>query len=94
MELSSCPACKTNSTTNLSRDVCTSPPPTNGALTPIQLVLEAAGQSQPSQGLRDLALNTTSIESTIDAALKAGYRHFDTAYFYRNEAEMGKAFKK
>nr|CAD7401748.1 unnamed protein product [Timema cristinae] len=38
--------------------------------------------------------DTTSIESTIDAALKVGYRHFDTAYFYRNEAEMGKAFKK
>nr|CAD7452594.1 unnamed protein product [Timema tahoe] len=38
MELSWCPACKTNPTTNLSRDVCSSPPPTNGALTPMQLL--------------------------------------------------------
>nr|CAD7599221.1 unnamed protein product [Timema genevievae] len=34
MELSWCPARKTNPRTNLSRDVCSSPPPTNGALKP------------------------------------------------------------
>nr|CAD7455090.1 unnamed protein product [Timema tahoe] len=34
MELFWCPARKTNARTNLSRDVCSSPPPTNGALKP------------------------------------------------------------
>lgn len=27
----------------------------------------------------------------VDAALEAGYRHFDTAFVYLNEAAIGKA---
>ncbi|CAG2059655.1 unnamed protein product [Timema podura] len=54
--------------------------------------------TQPHEDKRGATLNkktdTASIESTINTALEVGYRHFDTAYFYNNEAEMGKAFKK
>src|SRR5699024_752673 len=31
------------------------------------------------------------MNDTIHAALNAGYRHFDTAAFYQNEQELGKA---
>lgn len=30
----------------------------------------------------------------VDAALAAGYRAFDTAAVYRNEADLGRALKK
>nr|CAD7257771.1 unnamed protein product [Timema shepardi] len=34
------------------------------------------------------------IDSVIDTALEAGYRHIDTAYVYGNEAAIGKALKR
>ena len=33
-------------------------------------------------------------EEVIEAALEAGYRHFDTAYVYRNEQALGNVVKK
>ena len=34
-----------------------------------------------------------SVVSGVKEALKAGYRHIDTAYFYQNEKGVGKAIK-
>lgn len=34
------------------------------------------------------------IESALELALEAGYRHIDTAYAYRNEEEIGKVLNK
>ncbi|MBN3298219.1 AK1A1 dehydrogenase, partial [Amia calva] len=34
-----------------------------------------------------------SVQDAIETAITAGYRHFDTAYLYRNEAEIGEAIK-
>uniref|UniRef100_A0A914YEH2 NADP-dependent oxidoreductase domain-containing protein n=1 Tax=Panagrolaimus superbus TaxID=310955 RepID=A0A914YEH2_9BILA len=33
-----------------------------------------------------------TLEKCIAGALKAGYRHFDTAFSYANEKEIGKYF--
>ncbi|CAD5227405.1 unnamed protein product [Bursaphelenchus xylophilus] len=37
---------------------------------------------------------TETVEIAVDAALKAGYRHFDTAKYYVNEPELGAALEK
>ena len=34
------------------------------------------------------------VENAVLSALKAGYRHIDTASFYNNENEVGSAIKK
>jgi aldehyde reductase len=34
------------------------------------------------------------MESAIDSALEAGYRHFDTAFLYNTEEALGKSIKK
>jgi len=33
-------------------------------------------------------------ESTVNTALEIGYRHFDIAYNYKNEAHLGNVLKK
>jgi len=40
------------------------------------------------------AEDPTELETAIDKALELGYRHFDTAYLYRNEHVLGAALKK
>lgn len=34
-----------------------------------------------------------TVTAAVDAALKSGYRMFDTAKYYKNEAEIGNALK-
>lgn len=41
-----------------------------------------------------MATNEKELENTIDESLKAGYRHFDTAYMYQNEKIIGRVLKK
>lgn len=33
------------------------------------------------------------VDIAVDAALSAGYRHFDTAKYYLNEPELGNALQ-
>lgn len=52
------------------------------------------GRSMPLIGLGTYGLfDQRTVDVTVDAALKEGYRLFDTAKFYRNEEELGNAFK-
>ncbi len=39
------------------------------------------------------ATNEKEIETALEEALEAGYRHFDTAYMYQNEKIIGKVLK-
>ena len=39
------------------------------------------------------ATDPVELETAIHTALQVGYRHFDTAYFYRNEDVLGKVLK-
>lgn len=42
----------------------------------------------------NLQTSDEEINTSIDAALRAGYRHIDTAYSYKNESAIGKVLKK
>ncbi|XP_019872560.1 aldo-keto reductase family 1 member B1 [Aethina tumida] len=53
------------------------------------------GYKMPAVGLGTWeAKNENELESALNAALKAGYRHFDTAFVYDNEVLIGKILKK
>ncbi|CAL8103246.1 unnamed protein product [Orchesella dallaii] len=53
------------------------------------------GKNMPIVGLGLwLANDPQQLEDAIASALEAGYRHFDTAYFYQNEEILGKALRK
>ncbi|XP_021948786.1 aldose reductase-related protein 2 [Folsomia candida] len=59
-----------------------------------QYVELASGYKMPTVGLGTWqATNATEIESAVDEALKAGYRHIDTAYLYENEKSIGKVLR-
>ncbi|KAI9349097.1 NADP-dependent oxidoreductase domain-containing protein [Obelidium mucronatum] len=47
----------------------------------------------PSVGLGVYKATPEDCYKTVLAALKAGYRHIDTAAFYKNEADVGRAVK-
>ncbi|WP_425385731.1 aldo/keto reductase [Staphylococcus simulans] len=47
----------------------------------------------PRIGLGVYKIDETHMESAVKAAEDAGYRAFDTAYFYFNEKELGEAIK-
>jgi diketogulonate reductase-like aldo/keto reductase len=46
--------------------------------------------NMPVLGLGSWQSAPGEVEQAIEWALEEGYRHFDTAYMYRNEAEIGK----
>uniref|UniRef100_A0AAY3ZYD3 NADP-dependent oxidoreductase domain-containing protein n=1 Tax=Denticeps clupeoides TaxID=299321 RepID=A0AAY3ZYD3_9TELE len=52
------------------------------------------GSPMPLLGLGTFRLRgPEETQRTVDAALTAGYRSFDTAAVYRNEAEIGQALR-
>uniref|UniRef100_A0A0K8TRW6 Putative aldo/keto reductase family n=1 Tax=Tabanus bromius TaxID=304241 RepID=A0A0K8TRW6_TABBR len=51
------------------------------------------GTKMPGFGLGTYTSLAGDCERAVGDAIDAGYRHFDTAYFYENEAEVGKAVK-
>jgi diketogulonate reductase-like aldo/keto reductase len=52
-----------------------------------------AGAEIPQIGLGTWQLTGTVLEAAVEAAARAGYRHFDTAPRYENEAEVGAALR-
>jgi len=53
----------------------------------------AGGVSIPKLGLGTWLLDDKGTEAAVAAALKAGYRHIDTAQAYQNEAAVGRAVR-
>ncbi len=57
-------------------------------------ILLSSGEKMPVIGLGTWKASPTDVGSTVDYALSvAGYRHIDCAAIYRNEKEIGVAFK-
>ncbi|XP_017090396.2 1,5-anhydro-D-fructose reductase [Drosophila bipectinata] len=52
------------------------------------------GEKMPIIGIGTWQASDEEIETAIDAALEAGYRHIDTAPVYRNEAAIGRVLKR
>ncbi|OEK78251.1 aldo/keto reductase [Staphylococcus xylosus] len=52
------------------------------------------GYPMPKVGLGVYKITEEEMEQAVTAALGAGYRAFDTAYFYKNEIALGNALKK
>ncbi|KAF1043457.1 aldo/keto reductase [Xylophilus sp.] len=55
--------------------------------------LTAHGAAIPVLGFGVFRVSGEEVERVVPAALAAGFRHFDTAQFYRNEAALGRALK-
>jgi 2,5-diketo-D-gluconate reductase B len=55
--------------------------------------VEAHGARIPAIGLGTMTLKDEAAVNAISTALKLGYRHLDTAWFYRNEKENGEGLR-
>ncbi|CDR28405.1 aldo/keto reductase [Staphylococcus schweitzeri] len=51
------------------------------------------GYSMPSVGLGVYKISDEDMTEVVNAAINAGYRAFDTAFFYGNESSLGSALK-
>ncbi|OEK69144.1 glyoxal reductase [Staphylococcus equorum] len=51
------------------------------------------GYPMPRVGLGVYKITDEEMEPAVTAAIEAGYRAFDTAYFYKNEIALGNALK-
>src|ERR1043166_7078854 len=55
--------------------------------------IEANGARIPAIGLGTMTLRENECVDTVSAALRAGYRHLDTAQMYGNEREVGEGMR-
>ena len=53
----------------------------------------AHGATIPALGFGVFRMSDAEVERVIPAALEAGFRHFDTAQIYQNEAALGRALE-
>lgn len=53
----------------------------------------AHGARIPALGFGVFRMSDAEVEAVVPAALEAGFRHFDTAQIYQNEAALGRALK-
>jgi len=58
-----------------------------------QPVLELQGARMPALGFGTFQLQGKDCQRMVEAALGMGYRHVDTARFYENEPEVGRALQ-
>lgn len=59
-----------------------------------EVTLSFSGQTMPAIGMGTVAYPLPDLEVTKQAtleAIRAGYRHFDTAFAYRSEQALGEA---
>ncbi|CAL4971746.1 unnamed protein product [Urochloa decumbens] len=68
-------------------------PPSNGHRRAIMApaVTLSSGHRMPAVGLGVWRMENTAVRGLIHAAIRNGYRHFDCAAKYQNEAEVGDA---
>src|SRR5690606_16173724 len=57
-------------------------------------IVNAHGAAIPALGFGVFRMTDAEVESVVPAALEAGFRHFDTAQIYQNEAALGRALQK
>lgn len=57
-------------------------------------IVNAHGAAIPALGFGVFRMTDAEVESVVPAALEAGFRHFDTAQIYGNEAALGHALQK
>lgn len=53
----------------------------------------AHGAAIPALGFGVFRMSDAEVERVVPAALEAGFRHFDTAQIYQNEAALGRALQ-
>lgn len=56
--------------------------------------VNAHGAAIPALGFGIFRMSDAEVEKVVPAALEAGFRHFDTAQIYQNEAALGRALHK
>jgi diketogulonate reductase-like aldo/keto reductase len=59
----------------------------------MQQTITAGGADIPALGFGTWQLEGPDARRMTEAALRIGYRHIDTAFIYRNEAEVGEAIR-
>ncbi len=57
------------------------------------LNVSASGATIPALGFGTWQLEGREAQRMVEAALEMGYRHIDTAFIYKNEAEVGAAIR-
>lgn len=55
--------------------------------------VQAGGAAIPALGFGVFRMSDAEVEAVVPAALEAGFRHFDTAQIYRNEAALGRSLE-
>src|SRR5947209_8122812 len=59
----------------------------------VMQVVEAHGARIPAVGLGTMTLKEAAGVKLVETALRAGYRHLDTAQMYANEREVGEGLR-